>query len=79
MSAHEVATFHLRVPRAERSYIHWILEAHEGLATLTEPGGADEELVVTVPLAQKDDLVRILEALATEVPLVLTTGNPPVT
>ena len=64
-------TVTLRVPRAQRAYVHWILEAHEGLATLTEPAEADGELVVTVLAEQRDDLERVLCALAAEVPLVV--------
>ena len=71
-----VATFYLRVPRAQRSYVHWILEAHEGLATLTEPADADGELVVTVPLEHQADLLRILDALRAEVPLVVRPDLP---
>ena len=66
-----VATFHLRVPREQRAYVHWVLEAHEGLATLTEPPDADGELVVTVPAEHRADLERILAGLAAEVPLVV--------
>ena len=67
----ETVTAMLRVPRAERAYVHWILEAHEGLATVTEPPEADGELVVTVLSDQRSDLERVLAALATEVPLVV--------
>jgi hypothetical protein len=65
-----MATIRIRVPRAERSYIHWILEAHEGLAFLTEPRDADGDLVLTVATPQREELLGILRALATEVPVV---------
>lgn len=76
MSEPALVTFHLRVPRAQRSYVHWILEAHEGLATLTEPNEADGELVLTAPAEHRAEVLRILEALAAEVPLVVR--DPPV-
>jgi hypothetical protein len=72
-----LVTFHLRVPRAQRSYVHWILEAHEGLATLTEPDDPDGELVLTAAAEHRAELLRILEALAAELPLVIR--DPPVT
>lgn len=76
MAEARTVTVLLRVPRGQRSYVHWILEAHEGLATLTEPAEAEGELVLTVPAEHLPDLERLLDALAAEVPL--TRRFPPV-
>lgn len=69
MSAADTVTLRIRAPRSERHFIHWVLEAHEGLATLTEPGDAQGELVLTVPRARLAELEALLEGLAREVPL----------
>jgi hypothetical protein len=66
-----VFTLWLRVPRAQRSYVHWILEAHEGLASLTEPDDPDGELVLTAPAEHREEVLKVLGALAAEVPLSL--------
>lgn len=66
----------LRVPTPHRSYVHWILEAHEGLVTLTEPADADGELVLLAAAEHLPDLDLVLDALAAEVPL--TRRIPPV-
>lgn len=71
-----VAVFHLRVPRAQRSWVHWIFEAHEGLASLTEPDDPEGDLVLTTPIEHRDEVLQILEAIAAEVPLVVS--DPPV-
>ena len=62
----------LRVPRPLRSLVHWVLEAHEGLATLTEPPEADGALVLTVPVERARELDGLLADLAQEFPVFLT-------
>lgn len=70
MSPADTVTLTLRAPRSERHFVHWVLEAHEGLATLTEPEDSQGDLVLTVPRARLAELEAVLEGLAREVPLV---------
>ncbi|MBI2896708.1 MAG: DUF4911 domain-containing protein [Deltaproteobacteria bacterium] len=74
MTAADTLTLTLRVPLGERHFVHWVLEAHEGLVTLTEPREAGGELVLSVPAARLAELRAVLESLGREVALEAGSG-----
>ncbi|HUT76193.1 MAG TPA: DUF4911 domain-containing protein [Polyangia bacterium] len=59
----------IRVERKSISYLRWLLESHDGLATPTTREGTDDIVDLMVAPDMALDLDDLLAALAVEMPL----------
>ena len=60
----------VRVDRAHISYLKWLLESHDGLATPTTRDGSPDTVDLLVAPDFADELDALLDALAEEIDLV---------
>jgi hypothetical protein len=59
----------VRVNRAHISYLKWLLESHDGLATPTTRDGAPDVVDLLIAPDFVDDLEALLDALIEEIGL----------
>jgi hypothetical protein len=59
----------VRVPRDRISYLKWLLESHDGLATPTTRDGAPDVVDLLVAPDFEEDLEALLDALVGEIGL----------
>jgi hypothetical protein len=60
----------VRVPRDRISYLKWLLESHDGLATPTTRDGTPDVVDLLVAPDFEADLEALLDALVEEIGLV---------
>ena len=67
-----------RVARRDLVYLKFILEAYEGLSTLSTADQREGIVELTVPLPFRDDMARLIASLQQEIDLT-ETAPPPTT
>lgn len=65
----ETITIEMKVEKSEMAFVDKILKAYEGLAMVTVIGGERGLMKLEVPPSTKEDVLKILDDLATKVEL----------
>ena len=59
--------FYLRVPRSQVVLLQAYFELYDGVGAVTTIGGKEPTVCVLTPTCQKDDCIKVLEALRDEI------------
>ena len=68
-------TRYFRVPRRDLAYLKFIVEAHEGLATLSTADQKTSTIVVSYFSYFAEDINSLFESLGTEIALIEVPGT----